>query len=158
MLLRSRAAKERRTCGSCKPLPGCQQVDCTANQLRFDIPKKLKLTPQYGEFHQNPDKRKTSPKTTLHRTFQLSQITPSPKKIPRPYYPSDRASDLLLPFRWCFTSARKLRKNTKNPTKSKAFQCPESNAIIDPGTMVIHLQNTGLTWAAPRNGAGYLIS
>ena len=105
-------------------------------------------------FHQNPDKRKTSPKTTLHRTFQLSQITPSPKKIPRPYYPSDRASDLLLPFRWCFTSAQKLRKNKntsnrqKNRTrKSEAFQCPESNTIIDPGTMVIHLQNTGLTWA-----------
>lgn len=158
MLLRSRAAKERRTCGSCKELARLP-TSGFAQPISCDLisKKSWKINTTVRWIPPKSWQKKNFPKDNLAQNFPTVTNHSKPKKKTTPYYPSDRAKDLLLPFRWCFTSARKLRRKQKNTsnrtkksdTKSEAFQCPESNAIIDPGTMVIHLQNTGLTWATP---------
>ena len=72
-----------------------------------------------------------------------------------PFWPSKRPPiTISMVLYFGPKTSKKTKKTTSNrtkksDTKSEAFQCPESNAIIDPGTMVIHLQNTGLTWATP---------
>lgn len=136
------------------PASRCQAANKWIAEKSAEIRYQKKSKVNTNDIPPKSWQKKNFPKENLAQNVPTVTNHSKPKKNTNtllPFWPSTRPTitiSMVLYF-GPKTSEKNTSNRRKKPTKSEAFQCPESNAIIDPGTMVIHLQNTGLTWATP---------